>query len=80
MSITEWRRVRAAHRADRLSLRAEQSRGDGWLEYRRRRRAAKRAIRAERRAEGRTGQDIQPDRAWAQNFSSPGFFSDDKDA
>src|SRR3954471_9546417 len=34
MSIREWRRQRAARRADRLALRAEHSRGDGWLEYR----------------------------------------------
>ena len=75
MTISEWRRERAAHRADRLSVRAEQSRGDGWLEYRRRRRASRRAMRAERRAMGRTGADIQPDKAWAETFSSPGFFS-----
>jgi hypothetical protein len=78
MRIAEWRRTRAAHRADRIALRAEQSRGDGWLEYRRRRRASKRAMGAERRAAGRTGQDIQPDKAWAETFSSPGFFGGDK--
>jgi hypothetical protein len=77
MSIKQWRAQRARVRADRLALRAEQSRGDGWLEYRRRRRASKRAIRAERRAEGRTGQDIQPDKAWGQTFSSGGFFTKD---
>ncbi len=79
MSITEWRRRRAVHRADRLSLRAEHSRGDGWLDYRRRRRASKRAIRAERRAMGRTGQHIEPDKAWAKTFNSPGFFGGEKD-
>jgi hypothetical protein len=76
MTITDWRRGRASRRADRLSVRAEQSRGDGWLEYRRRRRASKRAMRAERRAMGRTGQDIQPDKAWGETYSSPGFFND----
>jgi hypothetical protein len=69
MSIGEWRQQRAIERADRLALRAEQSHGDGWLEYRRRRRASRRAMRAERRAMGRTGQHIEPDKAWAENFS-----------
>jgi hypothetical protein len=76
MNISEWRRERAAHRADRLAIRAEQSRGDGWLEYRRRRHASKRAMRAERRAMGRTGEDIQPDKAWGgEIYGSGGFFS-----
>jgi len=77
MSIQEWRRQRAARRADRLALRAEHSSGDGWLDYRRRRRASKRAMRAERRATGRTGQDIQPDKAWGETFGSGGFFTKD---
>jgi hypothetical protein len=75
MSIKEWRRVRAGRRADRLALRAEQSSGYGWWEYRRHRRLSKRAMRARRRAEGRTGQNIQPDKAWAENFGSGGFFT-----
>jgi hypothetical protein len=71
MTISEWRRARA----DRRSVRAEQSSG-GWLEYRRHRRASKRAMRAERRAHGRTGAaDIQSDKGRAENFSH-GFFSD----
>jgi hypothetical protein len=78
MSITEWRRERAARRADRLAVRAEQSRGDSWLEYRRRRRASKRGMRAERRAEGRTGEDIQPDKGYAQNFDRGGFFTKER--
>ena len=76
MHIREWRRERASRRADRLALRAEQSRGDGWLEFRRRRRADKRAIRAARRAEGiGTSPDVQPDKNWAQTLGSGGFFS-----
>jgi hypothetical protein len=71
MRIAEWRRTRAAHRADRLALRAEQSRGDGWLEYRRRRRASKRAMGAERRAAGRTGQDIQLARVLRRRQARP---------
>jgi hypothetical protein len=71
MGISEWRRARA----DRRALRDEQSSGDSWLEYRRRRRASKRAMRAERRAAGRTGGDIQPDKAWAETMSHGGFFS-----
>ena len=35
-------------------------------------------MRAERRAEGRTGQDIQPDRAWAETFSRRDFFDSGK--
>jgi hypothetical protein len=77
MSIQEWRRQRASRRADRLALRAEQSSGYGWREYRRHRRVSKRAARARRRAEGRTGQNIQPDKAWGEMFSSGGFFTKD---
>ena len=71
MNMREWRR----ERADRLALRAEFSRGDGWLEFRRRRRADKRAMRATRRAEGRDWHDVQPDKAWGQTYGSGGFFS-----
>jgi hypothetical protein len=71
MTISEWRRARA----DRRSVRAELSSGDGWLEYRRQRRASKRAMRAERRAQGRTGGDIQSDPNVAKSFTH-GPFSD----
>ena len=74
MTITEWRR----RRADRRAVRAEFSAGDSWWEYRRQRRASKRAMRVERRAEGRTGQDIQPDRAWAETFNRRDFFDSGK--
>jgi hypothetical protein len=76
MTIREWRHQRASRRADRLALRAEQSRGDGWLEFQRRRRADKRALRAARRAEGiGTSPDIQPDKAWGQTYGSGGYYS-----
>jgi len=76
MHIREWRRQRASRRADRLALRAEQSRGDGWLEFHRRRRANKRAIRAARRAGGiGTSPDVQSDKNWGQTYGSGGFFS-----
>jgi hypothetical protein len=61
-TLADWRRARAYRRA----VRAELSSGDGWLEYRRKRRASKRALRAERRAEGRTGHFGEADRALAQ--------------
>jgi hypothetical protein len=77
MTFKEWRRVRAGRRADRLALRAEHSSGYGWWEYRRHRSLSKRAIRARRRAEGRTGQNIEPDKAWAETFGSGGFFTKD---
>jgi hypothetical protein len=69
MTISEWRRARA----DRRSVRAEHSSGGGWLEYRRMRRASKRAMRIERRAQGRTGGDIQSDTNWAQTFRHGSF-------
>jgi hypothetical protein len=64
--LDDWRRARL----DRRAVRAEFSTGDGWLEYRRRRRAGRRALRAERKAEGRIGRDIQPDRSRAQAFGA----------
>jgi hypothetical protein len=69
MSIREWRRTRA----DRRAVRAELSSGEGWLEYRRQRRASKRAMRAERKGAGRTGGDIEPDKNWAQTFQHGSF-------
>jgi hypothetical protein len=62
--LADWRSARL----DRRAVKAEFSTGESSWEYRRRRRANRRALRAERRAEGRTGRDIQPDRAWAQVF------------
>jgi len=77
MSFKEWRRVRAGRRADRLALKAEQSSGYGWFEYRRHRRLSKRANRARRRATGLTGQHIEPDKAWGETYGSGGFFTKD---
>jgi hypothetical protein len=77
MNIKERRRQRAGRRADRLALRAEQSSGYGWWENRRHRRLSKRAMRARRRAEGLTGKNIQPDKAWGETFGSGGFFKSD---
>jgi hypothetical protein len=69
-AIAAWRRARA----DRRAVRAELSSGDGWLEYRRKRRQSKRALRAERRAEGRTGHLGQSDKALAQVFVAGSYF------
>jgi hypothetical protein len=70
--LADWRGARL----DRRALKAEFSTGEGWWDYRRRRRANRRALRAERKAEGRVGRDIQPDRAWAQAFGC-GYLSED---
>ena len=69
-TLAEWRSARL----DRRALKAEFSTGDSRWEYRRRRRANRRALQAERKAEGRIGHDIQPDRAWAQMFG--GYLSE----
>jgi hypothetical protein len=69
-TIADWRRARAYRRARR----AEMSTGDGWLEYRRRRRADERALRAGRRAEGRTGHFGQSDKGLAQVFVAGSYF------
>src|SRR5690348_8042383 len=68
--LAEWR----CARLDRRALKAEFSIGESRWEYRRRRRANRRALRAERKAEGRIGHNIQPDRAWAQVFG--GYLSE----
>jgi hypothetical protein len=68
--IAAWRRARA----DRRAVRAELSTGDGWLEYRRKRRASRRALRAERRAEGRTGHFGQADKGLAELFVTGSYF------
>jgi hypothetical protein len=71
-TLADWRRARAYRRA----VRAEFSCGDGWLEYRRKRLASQRAMRAERRAEGRTGRLGRSDMGLAEVFVSGSYFKD----
>ena len=57
--------------ADRRAVRAEHRSGDAWLDYQRRRRQARRGIRAERRAHGR-GSSIEPGTGWSDAYRSGG--------